>query len=171
MLYLRYFVRIFCIFCFLFISSSCVKEKCIKDTKKSVFIAFPENNFSFNNVSSILHEKLVTHFVSLGYTVVLVSSHNDYAIKTRINKLDSIHNYISPDMIIVNSLVEMNVDCCIEFGNKCVKNKNIKSIMIGLRSKKPMFNEHNDFFCFYNLAKKMAIKIEQFFNVTVQKKL
>ena len=168
---LKNFLKILYIFFPLFIFSSCVKEIRLTRVNKPVFIAFPENNFSFNNVSLILHEKLVSQFVSLGYTVSSVIASSDYVVKTKINKLDNVYNYVSPDMVIVNSLVEMNVDCCIEFGDQCIGNKNIKSIMVGSRSKKPMFNDHNDFFCFYRIAKRTAIKIEQFFNLTVQKKL
>ena len=81
--------------------------------------------------------------------------------KTRIDKLERIQKYIFPDMVIADSVFEMVLECCIERDNCCLRKKNLNDIVVIPRSLYMTFNDYNSYYCFGDLASKMAVKVEQ----------
>jgi hypothetical protein len=153
--------KFFVTFLVLFFINACLKKRVSRAIVKPVFISYPENNFSFHAVSSLVYKELVTCFLRLGYNVVCVPFHGCYVIRTKIDKLERMQKYICPDMVIADSVFEMVIECCVERGNCCLRKKNFNDIVVIPRSLYMTFNDCNSYYCFSDLARKMAVKVEQ----------
>lgn len=151
----RLFILVSCI---LFVS--CVRQKSgitqeIKNNKP-IFIAMPQSSFSFENITPQVYTALVQQFRRMGYYLVSSVQESDYSLVTTINDLSFMRRYISPDVLLFNYSLKLDLSCLLYDGSKkLIKEKKFIVSTLVSKAKSPILN--SSFFAFE--SKKLYLSV------------
>jgi hypothetical protein len=154
--------------CAILLLASCSKQATISDlairnAHIPIFLEMPQNPLVFDNISPLLLQSLHHHFLRIGYH--LVNKPNDgYTLRVRAKALDPATKLVSPDIVLMHTIIRCEVECILlNFNQKqVVKNTFTFSTLIS-KSKNPILNSDFMDFEYRRLFERAAPQIERFF--------
>ncbi len=145
------------------IKRQAVYDFAIKKADIPIFIEIPKNDLVFENISPLIYDVFTDHFERVGYRLVTKSS-DGYSLCITIKSLDSIYKYVSPDIVLFNSVVKVDLFCQILNYNKdVIAKKSFTFTALVPKPQNPILNSDFTDFTYMCLLKKAAPKIEQYF--------
>ena len=117
-------MRLYIFFSFLFsiltLAPSCSKISIslisYNDPLKKVFIRIPKSNFVFDNIAPLLHRELTKHYRRVGYTL-MNNPYCGYELVITIISLTPQTKFVSPDVLLFHSTVQLVLDCTLYDSN------------------------------------------------------
>lgn len=157
------------LFLTLFFFSSCGKEsKLISDLgirkiNIPIFIEMPRNALVFDNISPLLYQSLHSHMLRVGY-ILVNSSDKGYTLRTNIKSLDPVNKLVSPDIILFNYTVKIEIECyLLDFNQQIVAQNTFFLSSLISKPKNPILNSDFLDFEYKRLFERSSPRIERFF--------
>ncbi len=134
-----------------------------KNIKAPVFIAMPTNSLVFDNMSPILYDALFKYYMRLGYPLVTRPG-DTFVLKTNIEKLEPVENFISRDLLIYNVRIGLKFKCKLfDVNNNLIAKKYFEIFRIVSLPKDPLNNTSFLNYEYKNLAQRAVLKVERYF--------
>lgn len=151
---------------FLFLISSCSKvfiSFTPKDDSKTIFIHMPKSNFVFDNIAPLVHRELTKHYRRTGYTLVN-NSFQDYEMTILITSLTPQTKFISPDILLFHSTIQLTLECTLfdKSGAALTKKSFSFSTLIN-KARSPILRSNFLTYEYQKLLRRSVYKIEQHF--------
>lgn len=126
-LYFTFLSFIFCLISLIFLPCCIFKHSThqnlsVHNQAVPIFISIPVNNKVYENIAPLVYDIFVEYFELVGYQIFSKSS-NAYSINITIKSLDPVQKYVSPDILLFNSNIKMELECELLNFNKDVVTK------------------------------------------------
>ena len=157
------------IFLFCFFASSCGIKQGAKNVFSPghlaipLFVEIPQNDIVFENISLLIYDIFIAHFERVGYNIVTMPSEG-YSLRIIIKSLEPVYKYVSPDIVLFNAMIKLEL-CCqlINFNKDIIAKKDFIFTTLISKPKDPILSSDFLDFSYTRLLKKAAPKIEQYF--------
>src|SRR5579862_4920606 len=160
---LRYQILFFSLFLFIF--PACVHKQAslsyrqIKKADIPLFIEMPSNNMVFDNISPCVYQAVYQHFKKLGYHLVH-HRHDGYVLTIKIKNLETLNKLISPDVLLVDSTIRIELMCQLfNFNNKLITENIFLCSSLISNPRSPILNSGFSDFVYNRLFARSAPKI------------
>ncbi len=135
----------------------------VKKANIPLFIEIPKNTLVFENISPLVYDVFADHFERIGYHVITNQS-DGYSLRITIKSLDPIYKHVSPDIVLFNATIKLEMLCQIlNYNKEVVAQKNFTLTTLTSKPQNPILNSDFLDFTYTRLLKKAAPKVEQFF--------
>jgi hypothetical protein len=155
------------IFCFFF--SSCGIKQGVKSALSPaqlaipLFVEIPQNDLVFENISLLIYDIFIAHFERVGYKIVTIPS-DGYSLRITIKGLEPMYKYVSPDIVLFNAMIKLELFCqLINFNKDIIAKKDFTFTTLISKPKDPILSSDFLDFSYTRLLKKAAPKVEQYF--------
>ncbi len=159
----------FFLFFFILSFSSCVHESSVRNkslvalNNTSVSIEMPKNILVFENIAPVIYEELYNHLNRVGFNLS-DKINPDFILKSEVKKLERFGKIISPDILSYGFNFRLEVLCYLfDKNNKLLKTKEFKVPIVVYKPEDQILNSNFYSYSYEKLAKRIAIKIEQYF--------
>ena len=158
---------------FLIFLSSCsyqnVKKTYDQNRHTNIFIQMPDNVLVFDNLSPIIYKKIHNHFHRVGYQ--LTNNANDsFSLKLKIKNIDDSQKFISPDILLYNLKMRLELQCKLfDENKKLLEEKTFYFYSLISKPSNPILASKFFELIYRDLGKKAAPKIEQYFRKFLHK--
>lgn len=95
----------------------------VRNQAVPIFISVPINNQVYENIAPIVYDAFIEYFELVGYRVSSNPS-NAYTLNVTIKSLDPVQKYVSPDILLFNSTIKIELECQLLNFNKAVVTTN-----------------------------------------------
>jgi len=137
----------FLFFSVLFLFSSCshqkelsIKKNIVNNVDYPIFIQMPRNVVVFDNLSPILYGSLIDEFKRKGYKLSY-NQKNSYILIIKIKNLFPVSKFISPDMLLYNTKIGLELHCKLfDVNNKLINEKSFLFSRLINKPKDPIMN-------------------------------
>ncbi|MCF7799450.1 hypothetical protein K9L05_02345 [Candidatus Babeliales bacterium] len=162
--YLKY---IFLFIILLFFNSCAYKQNSYNNISKNasglLFIKMPENSLTFEHLSPIVYESIHSYFNSIGYKLS-DNKNNSFLLDIKIKKLTPVHKFISPDLLLYNQNIELELECLLfNSQDKLLAKKVFYFFALLSKPKDPILNTGFLDYEYKQLMRRSVPKIEQYF--------
>ncbi len=161
--------RIYFLIPLLFLLNSCTYKKSsyhtvAKNIRDPIFIQMPENVLVFENVSNVVYTCLWNRFKQLGYRLAN-KDQQTFLLKVKIKNLESLHKFISSDVIMYTKQIRLELFCqAFDKHKKLLVQKSFFFPMLFYNPKRTIMNSGYFEYKFKELMEKRAApKIEHYF--------
>jgi hypothetical protein len=126
-----------------------------------VFISMPVNNQVYENIAPIVYDSFVEYFELVGYNVVSNTS-NAYTLNITIKRLDPVQKYVSPDILLFNSTIKLELECqLLNFSGDIVTTNSFYFFHLIFKPKNPVTNSDFLDFEYKRMLKNALPRVEQ----------
>lgn len=128
-----------------------------------VFIELSQNSQVYENISPIVYNVIVEHFELVGYKIS--NGHaNAYSLRVLIKNLEPIQKFVSPDILLFNSVVRLDLECqLLSFDKSLLASNKFYFCNLMSKPKNPVISSDFLDFEYKRLLRIAAPKIEQYF--------
>jgi hypothetical protein len=135
----------------------------VRNNAVPIFVQMPTSSQVFENISPLVYDSIVEHLGLVGYKVSCRQS-NAYTLKIIIKSLDPVQKYISPDVLLFNSTIKLELECqLLNFNKDIVASKSFCFYHLISKPKNPVTNSDFLDFEYKRLLKSAVLKIELYF--------
>lgn len=128
-----------------------------------VFIEIPKNDLVFENISPLIYDVFSEHFEQIGYQLMTRES-DGYTLRIMVKSLDPSYKYVSPDIVLFNLTIRLNLFCqLLNYNKDVVASKDFAFTTLVSKPQNPVLNSDFLDFEYTRLLKKAAPKVEQYF--------
>jgi len=155
-------------FSFIIVSGCGIKRNNIYDhsitkAKIPVFIELPQSDLVFENISPLIYDIFIEHFERMGYNSVTMPTEG-YTIRIIIKRLEPIYKYISPDIVLFNTAIRLELQVTLlNYKKDIAAQKDFTFTTLISQPHSPILNSDFLEFEYARLLKKAVPKIEQYF--------
>ncbi len=126
-----------------------------------LFISMPVSSQVYENIASTVYDSLVEYFELVGYKVMSNAS-NAYTLNVTIKRLDPVQKYVSPDILLFNSTIRLELECqLLNFSRDIVTTNNFYFLHLISKPRNPVTSSDFLDFEYKRMLKKALPKIEQ----------
>lgn len=133
----------------------------VRNQAVPIFISIPVNNQVYENINSIVYDALIEYFELVGYRISTNSS-NAYTLNVTIKNLDPVQKYVSPDILLFNSTIKIELECqLLNFNKDVVTTSSFYFYHMVSKPKSPVVNSDFLDFEYKRMLKRSTPQIEQ----------
>lgn len=157
-----------CLSTLVFLSSCFPKKSSVKNLYSkagnvSLFIQIPQNNLVFDNISTLAYQGLFSHFRRVGYKLV-DNGNEGYTLEIQIRRLDPVTKFISPDVLLFNETLRMEILCkLLKFNQTVAAQKVFNFTTLITKPRNLVMNSEFAAFAYKRMFEVAAPKIEIYF--------
>lgn len=135
----------------------------IRKSHIPIFIEMPSNPLVFDDIAPLVYQSLHNHMLRVGYDLVDHPS-KGYVLATKIKSLEPVNKLVSPDIVLFNYTVRIELDCSLlDFNGVVLTQKSFFLSSLISKPKNPTLNSDFLDFEYKRLFERSLPRVERFF--------